>query len=170
MIRVQVHGEQGLLRMAHGCAQGPDHLRHNLARAVRSAAQPVIREMKQAIAMNPIRGFRKGGRRRYRGPSAPKALRASIAAVTELDLNVGGLSPRAQFVVHTSRLGPRRRLPELIESGRPWRHPIMGKRGGWAASQGKPWFEVSYRRRRPLFDRRVDEATERTARAIERAG
>lgn len=165
MIRVQVYGEDQLLRVARNVEDGPDHLRTNMGRAVRSAAQPVIRDMKRAIATNPIVGFRKGGRP-YRGPSTPKGLRVSIAAVTDLDLNVGSLSPRAQFVVHTGRLGKKRRLPDLIESGERWRHPIMGRRGGWAGSRGKPWFEVSYRKGLPLFSRRLDEAVARTARAI----
>lgn len=169
MIRIRVHGEDGLIRMAHASADGPDHLRDNLGRAVRKAAQPVLREVKRAIATNPIRGFATPSRRRYRGPSTPKNLRKTIASVVDLDLNVGSLSPRAQFVVHTGRLGKgKARVAELIESGKVWRHPILGKRGRWAGSQGKPWFEKTVRKNLPLFERRLDEAVRRTARAIER--
>lgn len=170
MIRIRVFGEDELIATARRVANGPDYLRDNLGTAVRRAARPILRDVKRAIATNPIRGFRTPSRRRYRGPSTPKGLRASIAAVVDLDLSTGSLSPRAQFVVHTGRLGKKRRLPELIESGNRWRHPIMGKRGRWAASQGKPWFEVTVRKGLPQFERRLDEALNRTARQIERAG
>jgi hypothetical protein len=167
MIRVQVTGERGLINMARSVGEGPDHLREHLGRAVRRAAQPTLRDVKRAIGTNPIRGF-PAGRRRYRGPNTAKGLRRSIAAVVELDLDVGSLSPRAQFVVRTARLGKKRRLPELIESGKRWRHPIMGNRSAWASSQGKPWFETTVTRSRPLFERRTNEAVERVARAIDR--
>lgn len=167
MFRVQVRGEQNLVRMGRAAAEGPDHLRANLARSVRSAAQPTLRAVKRAIETNPIRGFR-AGRRRYRGPSTPKRLRRRIAAAVDLDLSVGSLSPRAQFTVNTARVGAGR-VPEYIESGDRWRHPIMGRRYAWAAQQGKPWFEVTVTRHRPLFERRTNEAVQRAARAIERS-
>lgn len=167
MIRVRVSGEQGLIANARRLGEGEEYLRDNLGRAVRRAARPVLRDVKRAIATNPIRGFRTPAKRRYRGPSAPKGLRASIAAVVDLDLSTGSLSPRAQFVVHSGRLGRKRRLPELIESGNRWRHPIMGKRGRWAASQGKPWFERTVRKGLPQFERRLDEAVNRVSRQLE---
>ena len=167
MIRVTVHGEEGLIATARRLGQGENYLRDNLGRAVRRAARPVLRDVKRAIETNPIRGFRTPSKRRYRGPSAPKGLRRAIAAVVDLDLNTGSLSPRAQFVVHTGRLGKKRRLPELIESGKPWRHPIMGKRGRWAASQGRPWFERTIKRGLPQFERRLDEAVDRVSRQLE---
>lgn len=166
MFRVRITGEQGVANMARAIADGPDHLRRNLAVAMRRAAQPTLRELKRAIATNPIRGYRTGGRR-YRGPSTPKRLRARIAAATQLDLDVGSLSPRAQFTVRTNMVGAGR-VPEYIESGKRWRHPIMGNRSAWASSQGKPWFEVTVQRNRPQFERRTNEAVDRTARAIER--
>jgi hypothetical protein len=167
VIRVTVRGEQGLIANARRLDQGENYLRDNLGRAVRRAARPVLRDVKRAIATTPIRGIRTPSRRRYRGPSTPKGLRASIAAVVDLDLSTGSLSPRAQFVVHTGRLGKKRRLPELIESGRPWRHPIMGRRGTWAGSQGRPWFEVTVRKGLPQFERRLYEAVNRVSRQLE---
>lgn len=166
MFRVQITGEHNVRNMARAVADGPDHMRANLARAMRSAAQPTLRAVKQAIQTNRIRGYRTGGRR-YRGPSTPKRLRARIAAAIHLDLDVGSLSPRAQFTVRTSAVGAGR-VPEYIESGRRWRHPIMGNREAWASSQGEPYFERTVQRHQPLFARRTNEAVERTARAIAR--
>lgn len=166
MIRVQITGERGVNNMARSVADGPDHLRRNLAVAIRRAAQPTLRDIKRAAATNPIRGYRRGGKP-YRGPSVPKALRARIAAAVDLDLNVGSLSPRAQFMLHTRRVGAGR-VPEYVEQGVKWRHPIMGNRSAWAASQGRPFFEINVQRNLPLFARRTNEAVGRTARAIER--
>jgi hypothetical protein len=166
MFRLQVRGEEELIDMARAVGRGTDHLRQHLGQAVRRAGQATLREVKRAIQHNRIRGFRTGGRP-YRGPSTPKGLRRRIAAAVDLDLNVGTLSPRAQFMVHTSRVGAGR-VPEYIESGVPWRHPVMGNRKAWASSQGEPFFEKTVERNRPLFEQRLDEATRRVARAIER--
>lgn len=166
MFRLQVRGEERLIDMARATDRGPDHLRNHLGQAVRRAGQATLREVKRAIQTNRIRGFRAGGRP-YRGPSTSKGLRRRIAAAIDLDLNVGSLSPRAQFVVHTDQVGAGR-VPEYIESGARWRHPVMGNRKAWASSQGEPFFEKTVERNRPLFERRLDEATRRVARAIER--
>jgi hypothetical protein len=166
VFRVRVRGEDRLTSMARAVADGPDELRQQYDRSMRNAAQRTLRDVKRAALTVPIRGFR-AGRRRYRGPSEPKALRRRIADAVKLDLNTGTLSPRAQFVVLSGQVGAGR-VPEYIESGRRWRHPIMGNRKVWASSQGKPWFEKTVTRSRPLFERRINEALERTARAIER--
>lgn len=166
MFRVRVYGEDNITQMARAVANGPDYLRHNYARSMRSAGQATLRAAKRAAATVPIRGFRRAGKP-YTGPSTPKGLRARMAAAVDLDLNVGSLSPRAQFVVHTARIGAGR-VPEYIEAGIVWRHPIMGHRYAWAAEQGKKWFEPAVERHRPLFERRISEAVERTARQISR--
>src|SRR5688572_681423 len=104
MFRVRVTGEQAVGNMARSVAEGPDHLRQHLGRAIRSAAQPTLRAAKRAAETNRIRGFpnsRRSGRP-YMGPSTPKGLRRRIAAAIHLDLNVGSLSPRAQFTVRTA--------------------------------------------------------------------
>lgn len=165
MFRVQITGEQAVMNMARSVGEGPDHLREHLGRAIVRAARPTLRDVKRAAATNPIRGFRRGGRP-YAGPSGPGGLRARLAAAVHLDLDVGSLSPRAQFTVRTAMVGAGR-VPEYIESGVVWRHPIMGHRYQWAASQGKPFFERNVTRNRPLFERRTNEAVERVARAIE---
>lgn len=170
MFRVQIIGEDNVIQMARAIAEGPDHLRENYARAMRSASQPTLRAVKRAAATNRIRGFpnaRRSGRA-YRGPDGPGGIRARLAAAVHLDLDVGSLSPRAQFTVRTAMVGAGR-VPEYIEQGVRWRHPIMGNRSAWASSKGEPFFEKNVERHRPLFERRTNEAVERTARAIERA-
>lgn len=166
MIRVQVTGEDRIARMARAVATGPDELRLQYDRSVRRAGQRTLREVKQAARRIQIRGFR-SGKRRYTGPSEPKRLRQRIADAVELDLNTGTLSPRAQYKVNTRQVGAGR-VPEYIEKGTRWRHPIMGNRRAWATSQGRPWFEVTIRRSMTRFERDVEQAIERTARAIER--
>lgn len=166
MIRIQVTGEQGLINMARAVDDGPNHLREQLGRAVQRAARATLRDVKRAAQTNRIRGYRRGGKP-YVGPSTPKNLRARIAAAVGLDLDVGSLSPRAQFTISTAQIGAGR-VPEYIEAGVIWRHPVMGNRHAWAASKGEPFFEKNVERNRPLFERRLEEATDRVARAIER--
>lgn len=169
MFRISIRGEEEIRRMARQVADGPDHLRNNLGTAVRRAARPALRDAKKAIATNRIIGYPTGGRR-YRGPDTKKGLRAAIAANVDVEINTGSLTPRARFVVRTYRLGNRAKLPEYIDSGERWRHPILGKRskGSWAEQSGRPWFERSIVRNLPLLERRTNEAVERTARAIAR--
>ena len=147
MFRVQVRGEDRITRMARAVADGPDELRQQYDRSIRSAAQRTLRDVKRSAQTVPIRGFR-AGRRRYRGPNEPKQLRRRIANAIKLDLNTGSLSPRAQYVVLTGQVGAGR-VPEYVESGQRWRHPIMGNRNAWAASQGRPFFEPTIVRSRP---------------------
>ncbi len=169
MFRVQVSGEQAIRRMARAIGDGPDELRRQYDRTVRNAGQRTLRDVKQAARRIEVRGFRTGGRRRYRGPHEPKQLRRRIADAVKLDLNTGTLSPRAQFVVLTGQVGAGR-VPEYIEAGEKWRHPIMGARGkgSWAQQQGKPWFEVTVQRTRPRWERDIEQALTRTARQMER--
>lgn len=166
MFRVRVIGEDNITQMARAVAGGPDELRHQYDRSVRRAGQRTLRDVKQAARRIQIVGYR-SGRRRYRGPNEPKQLRRRIADAVALDLNTGTLSPRAQFVVRTAQVGAGR-VPEYIEAGKRWRHPIMGNRRAWASSQGKPWFETTVERSRPLWERQINLALERTARQIER--
>lgn len=166
MFRVQVYGEDRIIRMGRAVASGPDELRLQYARSVTRAGQRTLREVKQAARRIQVVGFR-AGKRRYTGPSVPKRLRQRIAAAVQLDLHTGTLSPRAQFVVRTAQVGAGR-VPEHIEAGRRWRHPIMGNRKAWASSQGKPWFERTIVQAMPRFERDVEQAVERTARAIDR--
>lgn len=167
MFRVRVRGEDRITGMARALDNAPDYLRQDLGVAIRRAARPTLAATKRAIETNPIRGFR-SGKRRYSGPSDPKRLRRRIAAAVHVEINTGTLSPRAQFVVRTREVGAGR-VPEYIEAGRRWRHPIMGNRKAWASSQGKPWFETTVEKHRPLFERRVNEALNSTARRIERS-
>ena len=176
MLRIQFHGAGEIRQMARRLEEAPDHLRQNLARSLRNAAQPTLRDMKRNIETNPIRGFRTGSRHRFARPSSPKGLRRRIAAATEMRLNVGSDNPSAVFTVYESRLGSAHRLPTHIERGTIWRHPIMGKfhvssrgkfvRHGWAGEQGKPWFRPAFEKNLPLFRRRVDEAVARTERQL----
>lgn len=165
MFRLQVIGEQRLISMARAVDDGPNLLREHLGRAVQRAARPTLRDVKRAAQHNRIRGYRRGGKP-YTGPSVSKGLRARLAAAVQLDLDVGSLSPRAQFSVKTSMVGAGR-VPEYIEAGVIWRHPIMGNRHAWAASKGEPFFEKNVAKNRPLFERRLEEATDRVARAID---
>lgn len=168
MIVGRVSGEDGVRRMARAVAEGPDHLRDNLGTAVRRATRPTLRDAKRAIQTNRIVGYPAGGRK-YRGPDGPKGLRQAIANAVDAEVHVGTLNPRVRFVVRTYELGDRRKLPEYIDSGKRWRHPIMGNRRAWASQSGRPWFERSIERNRPLFEQRINEAVTRTARAIERS-
>ena len=73
-----------------------------------------------------------------------------------------------RFVVRTDRLGDARRLPFYLDSGKRWRHPIMGKRGRWASSSGKPWFRKEITSDLKRFEAECERAIDRTVARIGR--
>jgi hypothetical protein len=73
-----------------------------------------------------------------------------------------------KFVVRTDRLGGARNLPFHIDSGKRWRHPIMGNRSKWAANSGKPWFYGEIRSDLDLFKAEAQKAIDATIQSIER--
>jgi hypothetical protein len=55
-------------------------------------------------------------------------------------VKTGTSAPTLRFVVRTDRLGNARNMPRLLDSGRVFRHPVMGNVHVWAGQKGQPWF------------------------------
>jgi hypothetical protein len=142
-------------------------LRAELAKAFREAGKDTLRQVKLNMTTMDVKGYRAGGRQ-FRERRAGKGLRRRIAAVTELEVRTGSDTPRVKFVVRADRLGAAKSLPFHMDSGKKWRHPIMGNRSKWAASSGKPWFYNEIRGDLAVFVAKCQEAIDATIRTIER--
>ena len=142
-------------------------LRAELARAFKEAGKDTLKQVKLNMTTMQVKGYKAGGRQ-FREHRPGKGLRRRIAAVTELEVHTGSDTPRVKFVVRTDRLGDKKNLPYHMDSGKKWRHPIMGNRSKWAANSGKPWFYDEIRGDRAVFEAECQKAIDATIRAIER--
>lgn len=120
---------------------GRADLQREVARATKDASSGTLKNLRAAARRVRIVGIPRPQRRSpYGGPSTPKHLRERMAAATVVEVRTGERETRVSFTTKGSRLGSASMLPRKIDSGKPWRHPIMGNRNSWAAQRGEPWF------------------------------
>jgi len=160
-------GAADLKATAAALRRGKGTLRRELTKAFRDAGQETLKRVKHNAETMRIRGRRKGGRR-FTDHRPGTNIRQRIARVTELEVSTGSGDPRVKFVVRTDRLGDARNLPFHLDSGRVFRHPIMGNREAWAGQSGQPWFYNEIKKDIDVFRRECDEAIDRTIQQIER--
>lgn len=167
MLSLTIKGERELRRLADDLRRGKGTLRSELTKAFKSAGDATLRRVKRNAETMPIRGRRKGGRRFVdRRPGTD--IRRRIARVTELEVSTSAADPRVRFQVRTDRLGDARNLPWHFDSGKIFRHPIMGNKSAWAGQSGRPWFYNEIRKDEAVFAAECDKAIQRTIEQIEK--
>lgn len=172
MLRLTVKGGDDLRATSLALRRAKGNLRKNLTAAFRSAGEQTLREVKRAIETNPLRGYRTKGKR-FTAHMPGTHIRHRIAAVTRMEVNTSS-DPHVRFVVYNDRLGDARRVPWHIDTGKVFRHPIMGKNrdGSWrggAGMSGKPWFYSTIKKDVRVFEAKCDDAIDKTIREIERS-
>lgn len=168
MLVMTIKGADELRDLARDLRRAKGTLRSELTAAFKRAGAPTLKDVKRNVTTMDIKGFRTGAKPTFTASLPRKGLRRRIAAVTELDVSTSAGGPRAQFVVRVDRLGNARTLPWHLDTGKKFRHPIMGNRGRWAASLGKPWFYDTIRSDMPRFEAECDAAIDRTVAKLER--
>ncbi|MFF8980176.1 hypothetical protein ACF08A_25610 [Streptomyces cellulosae] len=133
---VQILGTGQLITLSRRLrAAGGPRLRQNTSRRVRRAAEPLQRDLQDAI-----RGVQlPGPGRRVRGGPTPtqRPLRATLAGGVRISVRSGG-SPGARVWMDRSRLpADMRNMPWVIEAGRV-RHPVFGNRRRWVTQWARP--------------------------------
>ena len=167
MISLTVLGAGDLRELSERLRKAPIKLRAELFRAFKAAGNPTLRKVKRNIETMDIKGYRARGRA-FKQKRSGTAIRQRISDATELDIYTGSADPRVKFIVHSDRLGDARNLPYHLDSGRRFRHPIMGNRSAWAANSGKPWFYQEIRDGLSTFKDECEKAIDNTIQAIER--
>lgn len=168
MLRLTVKGQRDLQDLANDLRRAKGTLRRDLKKAFKDAGQPTLRAVKSNIETMRIRGYRTRSKVRFTATQPGTNLRRRISRVTELDISTSSADPRVSFVVHTDRLGSARNVPWHLDTGRQFRHPIMGNREAWAANSGTPWFYDEIRNGLDRFVAECDRAIEHTIQTIER--
>jgi hypothetical protein len=165
-ISLTVKGADDLRRVSNALKHGQGTLRKELTKAFRDAGKQTLERVKNNARTMGIRGRRKGGRP-FTDHMPGTNIRARIARVTELEVSSGGGDPRVKFIVRSERLGSARSLPAYFDSGVTFRHPIMGNRQAWAGQSGEPWFYKEIKRDLDVFERKCEDAIDRTIQQIE---
>lgn len=165
---IQVKGASELRAAAAALRRGKGTLRQELAQSMRTAGQSTLRDVKTAAETMTMVGYRTGKRRFPAGVGGPGGIRRRVSRVTELEVKTGGASPTVRFVVRSDRLGNARNMPRLLDSGRKFRHPVMGNVHVWAGQKGQPWFRKTVIRDMTKFRAEAQRAIDRTVAKIER--
>lgn len=167
MISLTVLGAGDLRDLSERLRRAPIKLRAELFRAFKAAGAKTLRRVKHNVETMQIKGYRAGGRP-FKQKRPGTNIRQRISAATELDIYTGSADPRVKFIVHSDRLGKAQHVPFHLDSGKKFRHPIMGNERKWAANSGKPWFYGEIRSDLDVFVAEGQKAIDATIRAIER--
>ncbi|MDK0520391.1 hypothetical protein [Streptomyces sp. ML-6] len=133
---VQILGTGQLIELSRRMrAAGGARLRQNTSRRIRRAAEPLHRDLQQAIRNVQLPG---PGRSTRGGPSpTTRPLRATLARGVRISVRQGA-SPGARVWMDRTRLpADLRNMPWVIENGRV-RHPVFGNRRRWATQWARP--------------------------------
>lgn len=167
MLSLTVLGANDLRDLAERLRRAPIKLRAELFRAFKAAGTTTLRRVKHNVETMQIKGYRAGGRPfQQRRPGTN--IRRRISAVTDIDIYTGSADPRVKFIVRSDSLGKAKNVPFHLDSGKKFRHPVMGNERKWAANSGKPWFYGEIRSDLDVFVAQGQEALSATIRSIER--
>lgn len=166
MISLTVLGAGDMREVSERLRKAPIKLRAELFRAFKAAGAPTLRKVKRNIETMDIKGYRARGRR-FTQQRPGTGIRRRISAVTKLDIYTGSADPRMKFIVQSDQLGKAKHVPYHLDSGKRFRHPIMGNRSAWAASSGKPWFYGEIRKGFEQVKDECEKALENTINSIE---
>ncbi len=142
--------------------RGRIDLQRDLTRAVRREGAPTVAAVRAAWLSVDVTSSRGG----VTPPDVSTRLRARVAAATRLEITRMGV----RVVVSPGRVDPRygRSLTWYLNaSGRPWRHPVFGRRENpqdWQEQAGQEVFYRTINGRVPLFRAAIEAAMEETAR------
>lgn len=129
-------------------------LGREMRRSIRTAARPVVQDMKSEIggnmmnaqgrAIDPSRAFSGGG---------GGGITAKMVRSVRIQISSG----RVRIYVASSVMGSAMRVPAYIDAGQSWRHPVMGNRNAWVTQTGSAtgWFTDTSRRHFPQIKREV---------------
>lgn len=142
---------------------GATELKKNLARRIRVAAKPVLRDVKQAyITMPDVSPAHRTGAQ----------ARATVAAAVRLELRTTGGNAGVRILVDRRKLpDDMKALPFAWERGR-WRHPVFPRsdqtrqQWRWVVQRTRPPFRAAVAGHEAQFRTAVVDAMEDTANAL----
>lgn len=168
-VEVTVRGAEKLRAMALALRKADrDDLRRGLQKAIKRAAEPTLRAVRESARGISTTGVRRPGAKHPFVKVFPaRGTREKIAGAAVADVRLAGDEPRVRFRVANSRLPKSiQALPRKFDEGT-FRHPVMGNRDVWVAQTGDPWFWPPIRDHIKDFRTEIDRALDETRRKLE---
>jgi hypothetical protein len=144
---------------------GRGDLQRRLARSVRREGESALADVKGAWTGVQVSGSSRGGTGH---PDRSTGLRQRVAAATRIQV----LQTGTRITVNTRKVDPR--YPGLAwyldGLGKPWRHPVFGRRGNaqdWQSQRGQEVFFATMNRHGPGWRRGIERVVDEVAREIE---
>ena len=172
VLEIQVRGADKLRAMAEALRKADrEDLRRGLDRAIRKAAQPTLRDVKDSAEHISTRGQRKpGARRPFTAEVTPKGTRKKIADAVTATVSTAGEDPRVRFRVSGAKLPESlKNMPRKFDEGGVFRHPVMGNTDVWVGQTGDPWFFPPIRKNLDVFRGEIDKELDVVREKLERA-
>ncbi len=145
-------------------------LRVKLGKALRKAAEPTVRDVRQAARDIRTTGLPKADRRHaFRGAGGAGGIRERIANAVTLEVKVSQADPLVRFRVNSGKLpAVDAVMPRKFDDGGTFRHPVMGDRDVWVGQTADPWFFPPIQKNIRLFRAEIDRVLGEVAAEIER--
>lgn len=147
---VQITGTGQLIELSRRLhAAGGPRLKANFARRVRRAAEPMHRDLQQAIRTVTITSPGRAQGSRGGSSATTRPLRATIAEAIRISVRAGA-NPGARVWIDKARLpSDLRNMAAVINEGR-IRHPVYGNRKRWVTQWARPpWWNTTVRKHEP---------------------
>lgn len=144
--------------------EGRGDLERRMRRNIRTAARPVVADLRRAVMAVEVTSSRGGAA----PPVRSTGLRARVAAAVTVSTTRRGVRIR----VPAGRVGDHgRSLPRYLDADleryRRWRHPVFGDREReWVQQRGQPWFFTTIHRHNQTLRRAVVAAIDEAAREL----
>jgi hypothetical protein len=143
-------------------SQVDPEFKKSIKKRLKTAAEPVVQEVKRAALVIPAKGGDAEASRKKKGENL--GLRASLANATIADVNPTKKGAILKIRVSTSKFmsasGRPRTIPYYMEGRRKraWRHPVFGNRENWVAQQPHPFLGVTVLPHKMKFASEVTQA------------
>ena len=144
---------------------GRRDLQKKMRRNIRTAARPVIADLRSAVMAVDVKSSQGGTAR----PDNSTGLRARVGGALMVRTGKRGIRIR----VDAKKVGEHgRSLPRYLDADlnryKRWAHRVFGDRDVWVAQQGEPWFFTTIRQHYPTFRRAVLNAMAEAERELTR--
>lgn len=173
MLDVTVKGSEDLRKMARALRQADTGggMKRELGKAMRDAGRPTLDAIKRSAEDIKTTGFRKpNAKHPFEKVIDAPGTRKKIADAAMLDVKVEEEDPRVRFRISEAKLPESLKgMPRHFDSGKKWRHPVLGNREAWVSQIGDPWFWPPIRDNIKTFRREIDQALDRTREKLEAA-
>ena len=140
-------------------------LGREMRRAIRTAAKPVVQDMKSTIGGNSMTAQSRAvdPANTYTGGGG-----GGITAKMQRSVRIRISSGRVRIYVAPGVMGSASRVPAYIDAGKSWRHPVMGNREAWVTQTGSAsgWFTDTAHQHHPQITREVRDVLDDVARKV----